>query len=407
MMNIYHRDDVFVAGGQPTITYVNRENQHIEREFARAIATPNQIVSLSGSTKTGKTVLCKKALGSRSYVWIDGGRIKTGEDFWSYINTELNIPIEISNTKSTETGLEVGGSLPFITTASGSKLWTSEIVETRRVNSMAEALSRMQNEKIILVIDDFHYLPDNIRTDILRNIKGSVFNGLKVILLSVTHRVFDALKAESELTGRFTAIVLPNWSHDDLVQIPTLGLNALNVTCPQNIIDKLCDEAQENPFLIQQFCWEVCFDCGIERTNLLKKQEIPVTYDLNGMFIRIAKNAGLPIYRKLVAGPQSRKVREKRPLKSGGDADIYEVLLKAVASTGPKSTVTYDEIKTALSSLLKDKIPQKNEVTSAFKHLSKISKEIGADSAIDWDDDSREVAIADPYLRFYLRWQVR
>lgn len=407
MLNIHHRDNVFVAGGQPTITYVDRENLHIEREFARAIATPNQIVSLSGSTKTGKTVLCKKALGSRAYVWVDGGRIKTGEGFWNYISAELNIPAEISRTESSETGIEAQGSVPFITTASGSKLWTKETTETKRINSMTEALSRMQSEKIILVIDDFHYLPEEIRTDVMRNIKGAVFNGLKVILLSVTHRVFDALKAESELTGRFTAITLPNWNHDDLVQIPRLGFEALNVICPKSIIDQLCDEAQENPFLMQQFCWEICFDCGIETTNLLKAQTVPDTYNLHDMFIRIAKNAGLPIYRKLVAGPQSRKVREKRPLKSGGDADIYEVLLKAVASTGPKPTVTYDEIKTALAALLKDKIPQKHEVTSAFKHLSRISKEIGADSAIDWDDDSREVAIADPYLRFYLRWQIR
>lgn len=406
MLNTYHRDSVFVAGGQPTITYVDRENQHIEREFARAIATPNQIVSLSGSTKTGKTVLCKKALGSRSYVWVDGGRIKTGEEFWEYVSAELNIPTETSSTKSSEIGIEGQGSIPFITTASGSKLWASEKTETRKINSMAEALNLMQSEKIVLVIDDFHYLPEEVRTDIMRNIKGAVFNGLKVILLSVTHRVFDALKAESELTGRFTAIILPNWSHADLLKIPTLGFKALNTYCPQNIMEKLCDEAQENPFLIQQFCWEICFDCGVETQNLLIQQKIPEDYDLNEMFIRIAKNAGLPIYRKLVAGPQSRKVRERRPLKSGGDADIYEVLLKAVALTGPKATVSYDEIKTSLGNLLKDKIPRKHEVTSAFKHLSKISKDIGADSAIDWDDDSREVAITDPYLRFYLRWQV-
>lgn len=407
MIRVNLRDDVFVAGGQPTITYVDREDQHIEREFARAIATPNQIVSLSGPTKTGKTVLCKKALGDRPYVWVDGGQIKTTESFWRHVHSELNMPAEISKTTGSETEISAEGSLPLVTTASGSKLWAQSITETRQVNSMSAALDKMLKERIILVIDDFHYLPRDVRTDIMRNIKGSVFNGLKVILLSVTHRVFDALKAESELTGRFTAITLPSWSIKDLQKIPDLGFGALNASCPPALLKKLCEESQENPFLMQKFCWEICFDCGIEKTNLLIQRKIPDDYDLDEMFVRIAKDAGLPIYRKLVAGPQSRKVREKRPLKAGGDADIYEVLLKAIASTGPKATVTYDEIKASLADLLKDRIPQKHEVTAAFKHLSRISKDIGADSAIDWDDDGREVAVADPYLRFYLRWQVR
>ena len=33
---------------------------------------------------------------------------------------------------------------------------------------------------------------------------------------------------------------------------------------------------------------------------------------------RLAQDAGLPIYQKLVAGPQSRKDRTKRPLRSWG-----------------------------------------------------------------------------------------
>jgi hypothetical protein len=54
-----------------------------------------------------------------------------------------------------------------------------------------------------------------------------------------------------------------------------------------------------------------------------------------------------------------------------------------------------------------DKIPQKHEVTSALKHLSTISATAGSDKGIDWDESKRMLHLADPYLRFYLRWQVR
>jgi hypothetical protein len=60
-----------------------------------------------------------------------------------------------------------------------------------------------------------------------------------------------------------------------------------------------------------------------------------------------------------------------------------------------------------LSEILLDDAPQKHEITSALKHLAKISQSIGNDSGIDWDDDERKIDISDPYLRFYLRWKVR
>src|SRR5450759_1634027 len=98
-----HRDEVFVAGGQPTYTYVERSAEHVELSFARAIATPNQIVSLSGPTKTGKTVLCRRILGDRQFVWIDGGQVKTGDDFWERVAHELNLPSESANTSESAT----------------------------------------------------------------------------------------------------------------------------------------------------------------------------------------------------------------------------------------------------------------------------------------------------------------
>jgi hypothetical protein len=130
--------------------------------------------------------------------------------------------------------------------------------------------------------------------------------------------------------------------------------------------------------------------------------------DLNQIFKRISESAGLPIYQKLAAGPQSRKKRAKRPLKgNGGAADIYEALLLALAATGPKSVISYDDLRSSLNGVLSSQVPQKHEITSALKHLAKISREGGAEAAIDWDEDKREINLVDPYLRFFLRWQIK
>jgi hypothetical protein len=255
--------------------------------------------------------------------------------------------------------------------------------------------------------DDFHYLNDDSRREVMRNVKGSVFQGLKVLLLSVTHRAFDAIKAENELTGRFVTIQMPPWNKGDLRKIPAVGFEALNVAYEAPVIDLLCEEAQENPFLMQRFCWEVTFDHKIDKTAMIDRHVIPANYDPEPVFERIAEDAGLPIYQQLAAGPQSRKVRAKRPLRAGGEADIYEALLMALAETGPKAAISYEALRGALNQLLTDKVPQKHEITSALKHLTSISKKAGAESAIDWDEAKREINIADPYLRFYLKWKVK
>ncbi len=398
---------MFVAGGQPTITYIERSAEHVELKLARAIATPNQIVSLSGPTKTGKTVLCRRLLGDRQFVWMDGGQVKDADSFWRRVAAELDIP------DSTETGSQNASTIsgqvgaPLVLSAGGSQLYQSSRIEKRALSSLGSALSHMTSNKIMLVIDDFHYIEEDVRTELMRNVKGSVFAGLKVILLSVTHRVFDAIKAESELTGRFTAISLPHWTDADLLRIPSKGFAELGTKYPDAVIDTLVKESQENPFLMQKFCWEVCFDLKIEHRKLLGNYEVPSNYDLTSMFQRLSLDAGLPIYQKLAAGPQSRKVRAKRPLKTGGVADIYQAILLALAKSGPQAVTSYEQLRTSLTEILAEQIPQKHEITSALKHLALISRKMGAESAVDWDDNNREINLVDPYLRFYLRWQVR
>lgn len=401
------RNSVFVAGGQPSITYVEREALHIERDLTRSLSSPNQIVSLAGPTKCGKTVLCRKMLGEREYVWIEGGQIKTIEQVWEKACFELNFPLEISKSDSQSTGGKVNAGLASLISASGSRFKSNETKRTYRIDTMSAAIRRMTEKGIAMVIHDFHYLDDATRTSFLRNIKGAVFNDLRVILLSVPHRAFEPIKAEAELTGRFVALTVPEWSEDDLKKIPIKGFRALNVKIADETINLLSQEAQQNPFLIQRLCWEICFDLEVDKP-VSGFKSIPLEFDFNAAFQRVAINFGLPVYERLVKGPQSRKDRMRRPLKMGGDvADVYQAILLAIAETGPKSSISYEDVRSQLNYILHEKIPQKHEVTSALKHLSKISMKLGADRGIDWDESNRSLNISDPYLRFYLRWQIR
>jgi hypothetical protein len=190
------------------------------------------------------------------------------------------------------------------------------------------------------------------------------------------------------------------------ITITYKGFDALNISCGNHIINSLAEECQNSPFLMQKLCWEICYEMDID-SRPGASVKVPDNLPLAEIFVRLAKDSGLPIYQKLVAGPQIRKDRMKRPLVLGGDADVYQVTLLAIAETGPKSGISYNELRAHISNILSDKVPQKHEITSALKQLSKISRDIGVDVGVDWNDEDKTLDISDPYLRFYLRWQVR
>src|SRR5579863_4647347 len=184
------RDTVFIAGGQPSITYVGRDHLDMERRLARAIAAPNQIVSLSGPTKSGKTVLCRHVLADRQYVWIEGGQTPTAASVWDKVCYELNYPVEVSKGSGEKTGF-AAGIKSLIFTASGSQFYESATQRKYAIDALSSATRHLIENNISLIIDDFHYLSDEAKTEFLRNVKGAVFAGLRVVLLSITHRTFD------------------------------------------------------------------------------------------------------------------------------------------------------------------------------------------------------------------------
>lgn len=417
LINPPQLNDVFTPGGQPSVTYVDRAHLGLEPMLRKAIALATTIVSLTGATKAGKTVLCRSVMSPYEYVWIDGGQVKSEDGLWAKVCSELRVPSEIKESEGGNSGQNAGAKATgeagllgtgakFEFSLGGSRLRTFDESRTYKLDGPSAAIEHLLSNKIALIIDDFHYLPDEIRAEVIKSLKGAVFSGLKVILLSTPHRAFEAIKAEPEVTGRFKHITVPDWSTEDLIEIANAGFKALNVECSEDIISEFAKEAEGSPLLMQQFCWNLCYDSGIEQAKV-SKQTISPDFDTKMIYREVAQDAGLPVYERLRKGPQTRTERLPRPLVGGGTADIYEAILLAIAATGPREKLTYDQIRASLNSVLEDKVPQKLEVSNALNHLGSIDAG-GAKGvrALDWNAEDLELVLVDPFFRFYLRWEV-
>jgi hypothetical protein len=77
---------VFVAGSAPRITYNPRGERHIEPELSAYLDQGfGRALSVSGPTKSGKTVLVERALPRDEAIWVEGPDLVSVEVLWDTV----------------------------------------------------------------------------------------------------------------------------------------------------------------------------------------------------------------------------------------------------------------------------------------------------------------------------------
>lgn len=391
--------DVFVAGGMPSYTYVDRKNLNLEKSLRDELSEGHKVIAVTGPTKSGKTVLCKKVIGDDNSVWVDAGQIEKSEDFWGALLAALDLPSEV--VEKEEASISAGIRALFTL--------KSELTEGRSIKfaspNKKTLLTLMREREMVLVVDDFHYLNDALQTEIIRSLKSEVFLGLKAILIAVPHRAFDAISAEPEMEGRYSHIEIPEWSMSDLRRIAETGFTLLGLNVEAGTVDKFCAESIGSPLLMQRFCSRLCLRYDFQETRSPSIDLRPTSMVLDEIFRGVAKQFGFPTFERLAKGPQSRSRRNPRRLRDdSGSLDIYQAILVAVGRTGPKSKLHHDEIRDAMKSLLRDAdLPQKHEVSNALGQMEAIAREkLKGEPVMEWSKDY--LYLTNPFLMFYMRW---
>jgi hypothetical protein len=416
VFTVAYLSDVFISGGQPTITYNPRERLNLEGKLEEYLDMGHKILAITGPTKSGKTVFVRSKLNSENSCWISGGQIGSLDNFWEAIIARYDgftdyIETNINSTEVKEGSGKNGGVDFKIIKASGNTSST-ESSTTGVSNSRSRKLSPIitstlllsDNIKNPLIIDDFHYIAPGTQGNIIRYLKELIFNGLRVIIISVPHRAYDAVKVEKEMTGRLTQMEIPIWEKEELECIMQLGFNELNVEVPQEVIDSFAKESFGSPHLTQDFCYKFCHKNDI-RGTLESKKTLEKLKSESEFFREFASDASKVAFICLSKGPLHRTDRKERTFIDGNTGDIYQAILLAIAKTGPKTSITYGEIKSALSYILKGQVPDVREITRVFDMMTTISKKYTqGEPIVEYDTVERTLHISDPFFAYYLRW---
>lgn len=408
---------VFVPGGMPIITYIPRAERELESKLRSVEDNLCKLVTLTGSTKSGKTVLANRIFprSSGNAIWLDGGSIDTEETFWRELHSNFDedeeIVREVDNKSESAILGEVSGQggIPLLANVKGGgKLerkdgWGNSRQTKPVLGIKARTIRMLRESRLPLIVDDFHYLDRKSQGAIVRALKPLVFEGHPVIFIAIPHRRYDVVRVEKEMTGRVLSIPVPSWTESELLQIGEAGFPRLSIDLNAEINARLAAEAYGSPHLMQEFCREVATDRlgGNElRTHSLA--------DFRGdiLFKKSAEATGKIIFDKLAKGPRQRTDRLQRPLVGGGTADIYRVILLALSHISPGlNVIDYEVLRNAIRSILTDKIPQVNEVTRVLEKMAEIaSKDESSVSVLDWDSDEQKLHITDPFFAFFLKW---
>ena len=404
--------EIFVPGGFPRHTYNPRDARKIEEQLAEVKENLCKLVTVTGNTKSGKTVLTRKILPIDEAVWVDGGAVTVEDDLWTSVLEQLDAYTDHetgaeAGTISTISGKAKAGANYIVVKGEGEvgveheRAKSTSTGRARKVSNRVAALAALRQEARPLVIDDFHYLPKDLQGGVVRALKPLVFDGVPVVLIAIPHRRYDAVRVEREMTGRILPMIIPTWSESELSFIPSKGFPLLLIDVPDSIALALAKQAIGSPHLMQEFCRGIA-----KHATSNQIAEIEPDFDLAPIFRDVANTIGRPIFEKLAKGPRQRSDRVKRKLKNGGEADIYELVIHALAHLKPDLvTLEYEDLRAAIREVASGNIPQLHEVARVLKHMATIaSTDQSSTPVIDFDETDKKLHITDPFFAFYLRW---
>ncbi len=404
--------DVFVPAGLPTITYNPRESTGLEDKIRQYLRAPHSILTISGHTKSGKTVLLKNVL-TDEHVWLEGSSISSEKDIWTQLAYAMGIyeteHSSLTHSTADDSGRSAGLNVPVAQTSRSHQ--ERESIErsrdhTRVVPVQASVINKLKRSPIPIVIDDFHFVSGETQERFVRGIKPCLLHGLPVVLLVVPHKANEAVQAEPEMSGRVTNVRVPPWRADELRRIAQLGFSALNVELSEGLMDDFVDQSAGSPLLMQQFCLQVLISSG--RRSVVSGITHLSLADRSEFFVQCAEalTVSMDFYR-MSRGSLRGSGSRKQMLGSWGEEarDIYGVVMNAITECSPSNAITYRQLRASLArSIRPEDMPRKNQVTRALREIDKIARQSTGSPVLEWDARDEVLYIVDPFFAFFVHW---
>jgi hypothetical protein len=407
--------DVFTPNDVPTITYVERATHKLEDRLSDAMAIPKMIISLSGPSKSGKTVLVNKVFERENLIAVSGASIKKPDDLWDRVLDWMDVPSErTAKTGSVlkgELGAQAGGKLGIPFVAEGKADAQAKIGADRatgpdqkfQTRGLQQVVKEIAGSSFTVFVDDFHYIDKEVQKDLGRQIKEAAEAGVRICTASVPHRSDDVVRSNPELRGRVAAIDTDYWSETELAQIGHLGFRELNIDIANPVLERMTGEAFGSPQLMQAICLNFCLEQGIKKMRPTYERLDIDLLTMDDVFERTSTQTDFSsLVSALHSGPKQRGIQRRVfELTDGTKGDVYRCVLLAIKSDPPQLSFSYDAMLQRTAGVCIGESPSGSSVAGALAQMSYLAKSQQEAVVIEWDENVLD--IVEPYFLFFLR----
>jgi hypothetical protein len=276
--------DVFgVKKAYELVNYIDRLG--VDDRFVSA-ALDGKHISIHGASKTGKSSLIEKHLPDQQKLYV---QCTNRMSYASFMDELLNAAFGRSQTEiinETEVGKgivsDIGISLNAGKIIARSERNFEKIERTviRHIDNKEYKLENIgdavrlfadlgygrsqSDDRIFIVIDDFHRLPEDVQQDIAA-LSKMLFDNANVVFIVIGIWAEENKLSSlcTELMGRCVDINCNIWPKERLVEVIENGERYLNIRFPRGFGNLVAHGARGSVFIVQEVCAEACHLCGI------------------------------------------------------------------------------------------------------------------------------------------------
>ncbi len=418
---VYQLHEVFRSTGIPSVTLIDRSKTPSYYAIKSQLENGG-LISVYGDSKSGKTVLCMTILEPHNPILLRGPLIQSEEIFWNVLAKKLGLPRETAYKQNsshqgkldTTFKLTAGNDhfpLKVTGTLGAEETRTSyrEVMETFTTFEH-DIVDRLTEQRRPLVIDDFHSVPKDAQRAVVFKLKPAIDLGGSIVVISIpeeTKEIIQGLTSD-ETTGRYAMIPAPEWSNDDIKQIPQKGFRALKVVLDDIAVDRMVKAAYHNPLLMQDYCRQLCVELGVERTLPAETRFAVEPRKLDRIVWNTASRyeATYAAYLGLAEDGEGTW-----KLITGRMANLNALVVLALHGIGVNSPIKLATIRDRIGRILAADEPKRPKEPDIALSLTRMTKRMSGKqhlALLRYDDDNVKTYayITHPFFRVFLQWSV-
>ena len=399
--DVLNIDKIFGLHRGDTQHYIEREG--VDLNFVEAISREKH-VAIFGCSKQGKTTLRKKHLDESQYLLVTCDPSWTIEELHAAILKEAGCLV--STGRETHAQNAVGGNaelgatikIPFMeyqakvgtdgrTGSTTIETFDELPVDMTDPRQIAEILKRT-TEKSIIVIEEFHYLPEKTQRQFAFKMK--TFHEISdyiFIVIGVWLEENRLVVLNSDLGGRVSSINADLWSREDLSKVIVEGGKLLNVAFHESFVNQLINEAAGSVYIAREACYRALEDFGVYNA-----QQEQIIYDKKISIKSLVRNIG-----ESLSDYQTFALNLGRMPKNLGDFSKWVIYL--LISSSPQDMISGISLRKIKIRLGKQdqrfETVKENHIRDFLVNLATLQRDANLPIILDYDRRQRKVRITD------------